>query len=49
MEKIKEYINKEMEVYVPSGASDKKINIKIHDPNEKLKEDFEIWLENLNR
>ena len=50
MEKIKEYINKEMLNYSSSNkSSEKKLNIKITEPIEKLKEDFEIWLENLNR
>ena len=52
MEKIKEYINKEMENYNDiSSESNNSIIIKNKkkDPHEKLKEDFEIWLENLNR
>ena len=49
MEIIKEYINKEMEFYSnPNLTSENNNNIK-KDPNAKLKEDFEIWLENLNR
>ena len=50
MEKIKEYINKEMEVYTPiNSTSENNNNIKTSEENEKLKEDFEIWLENLKR
>lgn len=49
MEIIKEYINKEMEIYSnPNLSSENNNNIK-KDPKAKLKEDFEIWLENLNR
>ena len=47
MEKIKEYINKEMESY--SLPSENISCIKSDDPNEQLKKDFEIWLENLSR
>ena len=49
MDIIKEYINKEMEIHSnPNLTSENNNNIK-KDPNAKLKEDFEIWLENLNR
>ena len=52
MEKIQEYINKEMEIYTENDILSEDNNIiknKKKDPQEKLKEDFEIWLENLNR
>ena len=50
MEKIQEYINKEMEGHsVPEITSENNNKIKKKDPKEQLKEDFEIWLENLNR
>ena len=50
MEKIKEYINKEMKDYSnPNLTSENNNKINKKDPNSKLKEDFEIWLENLNR
>ena len=54
MEKIKEYINNEIENIPVEDTPNKnnsniKINIKKNDPISKLKEDFEIWIENLNR
>ena len=50
MEKIKEYIIKEMEDYSPlSLSSEKNNNNKKKEEKEKIKEDFEIWLENLKR
>ena len=49
MEKIKEYIKREMENYsLQKHPSDNSKFNKYNEKNEKLKEDFEIWLENLN-
>ena len=47
MEKIKEYINKEVEKY--SALSNNNINIKYNESISILKEEFEIWIKNLKR
>ena len=50
MEIIKKYIKKEMINHLSSNKSLlQRLNIKKTDTKEKLKADFEIWLENLNR
>jgi hypothetical protein len=51
MDKIKEYLNKEMEHLAFKNAPIENNNkkFKMIDPIEKLKEDFNIWLENLSR